>query len=212
MPARTRRKHAGWLLSVLFGLAAAIVTSSSEAVMPEGEVDPVLTACNSSVSFDNRLFFEQWGTAGHCSSPLQTRVTDQFLGFTCHQLSPGNIVCRSFIPRLDSRVFDTAKGFRCVEVTVMDGEGGPDINRLREWAAPPKQCDWDIHGTHVLAIEVDFEHGQVCLAALCIDADRLSAIGVTRLKWLVRSAFEKLNLRAAAPGSRRVYPAYLDAP
>jgi len=42
------------------------------------------------------------------------------------------------MPRADSGAFDTAKGFRCVEVAVTNDDG--EINRLREWAAPPKQC------------------------------------------------------------------------
>ena len=212
MPVRKSLKYARWLLCILFGLATAIGTGFSNSVMAEDEVDPQLMRCTTTVSSDNRLIFEQWGTPGHCSSPLRTRVTDQFLGFTCLQLSAGNIACRSFIPRLDSRTFDTSKGFRCVEVTVTDGDGVVDISRLREWAAPPRQCDWDLYGAQVLAIEVDFEHSQLCLAAFCIDVDRLSAIGTTRMKWLITSAFKELNLIAEAPSATGVHPAYTDSP
>jgi hypothetical protein len=154
---------------------------------------------------------EQWAMPGNCDRPVRTRVTDQFLGFTCYQFSNEIIACRSFIPRLDSRAFDTAKGFRCVDVAVMDGNGGIEINRLREWAAPPKQCEWDPY-TGVLATEVDFAHSQVCLAAFCIDIDRLSAIGMTRLRRLITSALEELNLQADAPRPTDVYPAQMGLP
>ena len=132
---------------------------------------------------------------GHCDRPVRTRVTDQFLGFTCYQSSSEIIACRAFFPGPDSRAFDTAKGFRCVDVAVINGDDGIEINRLREWAAPPKQCEWDPKAG-VLVTEVDFEHSQICLSAFCIGVDRLSAIGSTRLRHLIRSALEQLNLKA----------------
>jgi hypothetical protein len=159
--------------------------------------DPPLMRCNSIVSFDKRLLVEQWATPGHCDRPVRTRVTDQFLGFSCFQPSPESIGCRAFIPRLDSRAFDTAKGFRCLDVAVMDGNGGIEIHRLREWAAPPKECEWDPYAG-VLAMEVDFEHSQVCLAAFCIDIGRLSSIGMTRSRYLTTRALVELNLQAKA--------------
>jgi hypothetical protein len=170
--------------------------------MAEDEADP-MARCSSIVSFDKRLLFEQLGIPGkgHCSNPVRTRVTDQFLGFTCYQLSPENIACRSFIPRLDSRAFDTAKRFRCVDVAVTDNDGSVAIHRLREWAAPPRQCEWD-PAAGVLAMEVDFAQGQVCLATFCINVDRLSPIGKTRLKRLISSALEELNLRVDRSAAR----------
>jgi hypothetical protein len=143
---------------------------------------------------------------------MRTRVTDQFLGFTCFELSPEIIRCRPFIPRVDSRAFDTTKHFRCVDVAVMDGDGGIEVNRLREWAVPPKQCQWDPYAG-VLAMEVDLEHSQVCVAAFCIDIDRLSAIGMTRLRHLITSALEELNLKAGTPPTPSdIYSAHVGLP
>jgi hypothetical protein len=153
---------------------------------------------------------EQWAMPGHCDRPVRTRVTDQFLGFSCFQFSPESIGCRAFMPRVDSRAFDTAKSFRCVDVAVMDDNGGIGIHRLREWAAPPKQCEGSQRWR--FGDEVDFEHSQVCLAAFCIGIDRLSAIGMTRLRRLITSALEELNLQAEAPRPSDVYPAQMGLP
>jgi hypothetical protein len=211
MPALRGFTRARRLLCVLFGLVAMSGASLSSSIRAEEMPDPPLTRCNSIVSFDKRLLMEQWALPGHCDRPVRTRVTDQFLGFSCFQLSPERIGCRPFMPRVDSRALDTAKRFRCVDVAVMDGDGGIEIKRLREWAAPPKQCVWD-PSAGVLAMEVDFEHSQVCLAAFCIDINRLSAIGMTRLRRLITSALEELNLQAEAPRPTDVYPAQMGLP
>jgi hypothetical protein len=208
---RNGLSRARWLLGVLFGLIVVNGASFSSSARAEDMLDAALIRCNPIVSFDKRLLMEQWAMPGHCTGQMRTRVTDQFLGFTCYQFASEVISCRPFIPRLDSRLFDTAKGFRCVDVTVMDGDGGIEINRLREWAAPPKQCDWD-PDAGVLATEVDFEHSQVCVAAFCIDIDRLSAIGSTRLRHLITRALEELNLKAEAPGSIDIYHAHMGLP
>jgi len=61
-------------------------------------------------------------------------------------------------------------------------------------------------------MEVDFEHRQVCLAAFCIDIDRFSAIGMTRLRHLITSALEQLNIKAQARGPITVDPAHAGLP
>ena len=195
MPALRGSTRARRLLCVLFGLVVMSGASLSSSIWAEALPEPPLMRGNSMVSLDKRLLMEQWAMPGHCDRPVRTRVTDQFLGFTCDQFSSEIIACRSFIPQLDSRAFDTAKGFRCVDVAVIDGDDGIEITRLREWAVPPKQCEWDPKAG-VLAAEVDFEHSQICLSAFCIGVDRLSAIGSTRLRHLIRSALEQLNLKA----------------
>jgi hypothetical protein len=211
MPAPKGLRRAQCFLGILFGLILVNGASFSSSVRAEDPSDAELVRCNFIVSLDNRLLMEQWATPGHCSRPMRTRVTDQFLGFTCFQHSSEIIRCRPFIPRVDSRAFDTAKGFRCVDVAVIDGEGGIEINRLREWAAPAKQCEWHPHAG-VLTMDIDVEHSQVCLDAFCINIDRLTAIGMARLRHLITSALEELNLKAAAPRSSDIYPAHTDLP
>ena len=213
MPALKGLTRAQCLLCVLFGLVVVVNGANfSSSVRAEDTPDAELARCNFIVSLDKRLLVEQWAMPGHCSRPMRTRMTDQFLGFTCFQLSSEINGCRPFIPRVDSRAFDTAKSFRCVDVAVMHGDGGIEVNRLREWAAPPKQCEWDPKAG-VLAMEVDFEHGQVCLAAFCIDINRLSAIGMTRLRHLITSALEELNLKAGPPPTPSdIYSAHMGLP
>lgn len=192
------------------GVAVAIGANLIGSVAAEG-ADTRLVTCNAMASFDKRLIMEQWAKAGGCSRPARTRVTDQFLGFTCFQFSPERVSCRAFVPRLDSRAFDTAKSFRCVEVALMDDDGGALLSRVREWASAARQCEWDPYAA-TLAMEVDFEHSQVCLAAFCIDIDRLSAIGATRLRRLLTTAFEELGLTAQAPGAKAAYPTRMWSP
>ena len=193
MPALKALTRARCLLSVVFSLLVVSGTSFIGSVSAEDTPDAPSLRCSSVASFDQRLLMEQWATPGHRSRPTRTRVTDQFLGFSCFQFSPERVGCRPFMPQADSRALNTAKGFRCVEVILMDGDRGAEINRLREWAAPPRQCRWD-PSAGVLAMEVDFEHSQVCLHALCIEIDRLSVIGRTCLRRLITTAFEQLNL------------------
>jgi hypothetical protein len=201
------------LLCVVFGFAVVVNGASfSSSVKAQDVSDAELVRCNFVVSLDKRLIMEQWAMPGECSGPTRTRVTDQFLGFSCLQLSSEIISCRPLIPRVDSRAFDTAKSFRCVDVDVIDGDGGIDVNKLREWAAQPKQCAWN-PDTGVLAMEVDFEHDQVCLSAFCIDINRLSAIDMTRLRHLIASALKELNPNAGPPPiASGIYSDYMGLP
>lgn len=211
MPARKGFVCARRLLCLLFAFLVVNGVSVFCSVRAQDLADAPLLPCNVSVSFDQRLVMEQWATPGHCDRPERTRVTDQFLGFTCQQRSAETIGCRPFTPRLDSRTFDTAKAFRCVDVAVTDTDGGIEIDRLREWAAPPKQCEWHADAG-VLAMEVDFVDRQVCLSAYCIDIQRLSAIGMTRLSHLITSALEELNLKPAASRSKTMNSGDMDLP
>jgi hypothetical protein len=165
-----------------------------------------LVRCNSTISLEKRLIMEQWAQAGACDRPVRTRLTDQFLGFTCVSQA-GADTCRSFVPGPASRAFDTAKGFRCVDVALTEVDGGVAVSRMREWAAVPKQCSWD-PSLGVLAMEVDFDNGQVCAAAFCMPMDRLSAIGKVRLRRLVTSAFQELDLMAQGGGPHAVGPVH----
>ena len=167
--------------------------------------DRALVQCRSTISLDKRLVMEQWALPGGCDRPIRTRVTDQFLGFTCVERSAEFSVCRSYLPGVDSKVFDTAKSFRCVDFGVTDQDGVVVVSRMREWAVEPKQCDWDPYAG-VIAMEVDFDNGQICVAAFCMAVDRLSAIGKSRLRELVASAFRELGLTAQAGGPHAVYP------
>ena len=98
------------------------------------------------------LVMEQWALPGGCDRPIRTRVTDRFLGFTCVERSAEFSVCKSYLPGVDSKVFDTAKSFRCVDFGVTDQDGVVVVSRMREWAVEPKQCDMgslrrrDCHG------------------------------------------------------------------
>ena len=197
---------ARWPARVVLGIAVLLGAGLMSSLGAEDAADGGLVQCTSLVSLDKRLRLQQWAISGDCSRPVRTRVSDQFLAYTCLQSAPEVIRCRSFVPRLDSRVLDTAKGFRCVDVRVTGDDGDVAISRLREWASAPKQCEWDPYAD-VLAMEVDFEHSQVCLAAFCLPIDRLSVIGATRLRRLITSAFEELSLAAHGPASKAVHPA-----
>ena len=195
-----RRKSTAITMRILLGVALMIAAAHSSSTKAEEDgVDAQLIQCSSIVSFDKRLLMEQWAKPGSCSRPVRTRIVDQFLGFTCSQQSPEVIACRSFIPVLDSRTLNTAKAFRCVDVALTDADGGVAISRMREWAAAPQQCDWEPYAG-VLAMEIDFEHSEVCVAAFCVDIGSLSPIGHTRLRRLITSAFKQLNLTGDGDG------------
>lgn len=202
VPARSRLRIVGKLVTIGAFLWAGSAGVST--VQGQQTEDRALVQCRSTISLDKRLVMEQWALPGGCDRPIRTRVIDRFLGFTCLERSPESSVCRSYLPGVDSKAFDTAKSFRCVDLGLMDQDGGVVVSRMREWAAEPKQCDWDPYAG-VIAMEVDFDNGQVCVAAFCMAVDRLSAIGKTRLRELVASAFRELGLTAQAGGPHAVY-------
>jgi hypothetical protein len=124
---------------------------------------------------------------------VRTRVTDRFLGIACVEKSPDVTVCRAFVPPPDSRVFNTSRVFRCVDIALADTEQGAVISRLAEWASPSKVCDWR-ETRNLLTMEVDLASGDVCVGGLCITAGRLSPIGKVRLRELIESALRELGL------------------
>jgi len=202
---RQRRRLGGFVLGVVVAtLNVALPVSGTLTAQQSTRAESSLVRCNSTISLEKRLVMEQWAQAGACDRPVRTRLTDQFLGYTCVGQA-GADTCRSFVPGPASRAFDTAKGFRCVDVALTEVDGGVAVSRMREWAAVPKQCSWD-PSLGVLAMEVDFDNGQVCAAAFCMPVDRLSAIGKVRLRRLVTSAFQELDLMAQASGPHAVSP------
>jgi hypothetical protein len=124
-------------------------------------------------------------------------VTDRFLGFICIENVPEKTSCRSFAPPPGSDKFDTSRFFRCVDIAVTDTHGGAVVSRMREWVAPPKECDWN-RTIEVPSMEVDFIRGEVCAGGLCIGFDRLSGIGKVRLRHLIEKSFQEFGLRKAA--------------
>lgn len=154
-------------------------------------------ACGEQVSLDNRLVMQQWAAPADCQKPTRTRVTDRFLGFTCLEETPEVTRCRSFLPDRGIRAFDTAKYNRCIEIGVTDWEGGVVLTRMREWAGVQATCEWD-PSSRLLALEVDFKFRQVCLADLCMAANRLSVVGKLRLRRAISTAFPELDLTAKA--------------
>jgi hypothetical protein len=154
-------------------------------------------ACEEQVSQDNRLVMQQWAAPGDCQKPTSTRVTDRFLGFTCLEETPEISHCRSFLPDGGSRAFDTAKYHRCIDIGVTDSENGVVITRMREWAGMQANCEWD-PSLQLLALEVDFQFRQVCIAGLCMTGNRLSVVGRLRLRRAIATAFPELDLTAEA--------------
>ncbi len=180
---------------VLFALGIAALSSLKVPVHAEPAGASQLIECRSSVSLEGRLSMQQWSAAGQCDRPSRIRITDRYLGFTCSEDNGQATGCRPYLPGSASRGFATGKSFRCVDVGVVGSEEGVLVSRMREWAAPERQCDWNPYA-QVLALEIDFDNGQVCIAAICISADRLSVIGRLRLQHSIRSAFRELNLTA----------------
>jgi hypothetical protein len=177
------------LLCAALSLAIGAVASIDPAVAESSELAP----CPVLKSPDQRLVFEQWARGGECAKPVRTRVTDRFLGYSCIDRN-GTTTCRTFTPGSDSRAFDTSKHYRCLDVAIVPTDEGVNVVGLREWAAPqPKQCDFDPN-RNIVASELDFTSGQVCIAGLCVPLGRLSVIGQLRLRQLTEYAFRELGL------------------
>lgn len=174
-------------------LLVALIGMSDVSTPAEAQ-DSNLTACPTTVSREGRLMMEQWSASGDCSKPSRTRVVDRFLGFTCTEPVTGPARCRAYWPGEGSRAFDTTRHYRCIDVAVTASEEGTRANRMREWiATQPKQCNWS-PDLPVLAMEVDFDNGEVCLASFCVGARQLSPLGRLRLRHLVERALREMGL------------------
>jgi hypothetical protein len=182
--------------SMRLGLVLLIGIVLGATVARAQSPDP-LVACPSILSADQRLLMEQWALRGGCERPVRTRVVDRFLGYTCTATGPASRNCRHFIPASGSWEFNTLKHFRCIDVALSASEEGVSISHMREWVAPrPRQCDWDPN-LNILATEIDFGHGQICIASLCIASERLSRIGQIRLRMLIERSLRELGLAPA---------------
>ncbi len=149
------------------------------------------------MSVDNRLVMAQWAVPGGCQKPTITRVTDRFLGFTCLEEMVEVVNCRSFLPDGGSRSFDTARYIRCIDIGLTESEDGAVMSRMREWAGLQSSCEWD-PSSESLAFEIDFKFRQICIAGLCMAANRLSVVGRLRLRRAISTAFPELDLAALA--------------
>lgn len=158
-----------------------------------------LLPCPTITSADQRLLMEQWAPAGNCRRPTRTRVVDRFLGYSCLEEKPGNPKCRAYVPGPESRAFDPAKHYRCIDLSVTPSDEGIIITQMREWIAEqPKQCDWN-PDLSTLSVDIDFANSQVCISGLCLPTQRLSTIGKLRLRQLIERAFRDLGLQGTEP-------------
>lgn len=190
---RTTARRDRPILFLLLAWATVVGAATLPAPLHAQDQSPPV-ACPLFTSAEKRLVMEQWSPDATCERPTRTRVTDRFVGFVCGDASGGSAWCRSFTPAAESRAFDTSKAYRCIDVAVTATEDRLQLNRMREWVAPqPQQCDWD-PSAPVLASEVDFDNGQVCVAGLCIEPNRLSLVGKLRLRQLVQKALRDLQL------------------
>ena len=60
-----------------------------------------------------------------------------------------------------------------------------------------KQCDFEPN-SKIVASELDFTTGQVCIAGLCVPLKSLSVVGRLRLRKLTEHAFRELGLAFGA--------------
>ena len=207
MRAPSKRRTSGKTLAhILAGTAVAALFLMSDLRWPaRAEENTGLVQCESIISLEQRLTMERWARPDGCERPVRARFTDRFLGFACTTADPTDR-CRAFLPGQGSGAFDTSRVFRCVDVALTeDDDGHVRVSRMREWVAAPKQCDWD-PAMGILAMEVDFDNGQVCVGASCMAVDRLTSIGRARLRRLVTSAFRELNLMADTRGTHAIWP------
>jgi hypothetical protein len=202
---RTSHPSAETVARVATSVLVALFVALSHPAM--SEEDGSLLQCESIVSLEKRLLMERWAKHGACDRPVRARFTDRFLGYTCTTGGETDR-CHEFLPSLESVAFDTSQMFRCIDMALTEApDGTVSVSRVREWAAAPKQCYWD-PSLGILATEIDFDNGQVCVGASCIAIDRLTAVGKVRLRRLVVSAFRELgfeiDLMTQAKGTRAV--------
>jgi hypothetical protein len=165
---------------------ATLFLSTSSAVAESG----IPIACTPVVSADQRLRMEQWAIDGHCASPVRTRVTDRYLGFTCSKGQDTLAKCRTQPPVFDSKAFRMGHFRQCFDAIVTSTEMGFVVNRVREWVtAEPGNCEWD-PGVSLLSVEMDLENARVCIEDQCISITKLSVVGRLRL---VRTILEAFN-------------------
>ena len=130
-------------------IASATLFWSSSAVAENG----IPTACTPVVSPDQRLRMEQWAIDGHCASPVQSRVTDRYLGFTCSKGPDTITTCRRpQPPAFVSKAFRMGRFRQCFDAVVTSTEMEFVVNSVREWVtAEPSKCEWDPHVTWPIA-------------------------------------------------------------
>lgn len=189
-------------LRIAVSLAAGLIATAGAGAETRAEPQTAVKACAPVASVDGRLVMQQWAGDEACAQPVRTRVIDRFLGIACREDAPDVTACRAFTPPPGSRAFNTTHVFRCVDIALADTEQGVVISRLVEWAAPaPKVCDWTA-ARDVLAMEVDFARGDVCVGGLCMSVDRLSMLGKLRLRELIESALREFGLLSSTSDVR----------
>lgn len=201
------RRPIGSLAAAL--LSALLLSAPAGAQTEASATDTDLARCPTSASLDGRLLMEQWAPPGDCALPTRTRVTDRFLGFTCVGENAEAPRCRGYVPPLDSWAFDTSQHFRCVDIGISDDSGALAVDRMREWVAPQRKCEWS-PDLNLLASEVDFSNGYICAGPLCMPTDRLTVIGALRLRYLIEKAFRELDMMAWTMGPQLVSPVRVD--
>ncbi len=204
--ASVKSRAAKAAICVLAGLLAATTAANTPSAQAGPSQAPApaeaaLQRCAPSASLEGRLVMEQWTRDGDCAEPVRTRVTDRFLGIACLEEGPDVTICRAFVPPPGSRAFNTTRVFRCVDIALADTEQGTVISRMREWAAPTRACDWALAG-EVLAMEVDFARGYVCVGGLCMPVAKLSTLGKLRLRELIETALREFGLLASTASVR----------
>lgn len=195
----TRSRRASAVAMALLAASALSIALSSTGTMAQQDLpqdDPARVYCNTTISLEKRLQLDRWAKPSECSRPTRARVTDWFLGYACVS-EAGTHSCRAFVPRPGSRALDTAKGFRCIDLSFTLMEAGEfTVHRMREWATTPSSCNWDPN-LGLLATEIDFDNSEICAAGACISVQRLTGIGRARLKYLIMSAFRGSDLTSA---------------
>ncbi len=184
MPSGIERGSIAWFALIA---SATLCLCISTALAENG----IATACTIVVSADQRLRMEQWAIDGHCASPVRTRVTDRYLGFTCSKGLDTGAICRSRPPAFDSKPFRSARLKPCFDAVLIPTEGEFVVNRVREWVTTGSgECVWDPDASQ-LSVEIDLEGGRVCMEDQCIPITRLSVVGRARLARTLLKAFNQ---------------------
>lgn len=173
------------------GFALSACAATFPGVGSAASEDRNLTACPPVVSADQRLRMEHWAIDGRCTSPVRTRVTDRYLGFTCLKELEAAASCRSYLPTFESRALERENIQRCFDAALTMVEGKYMVSRVREWVTSSAgKCEWDPY-LNLLAAETDLESGRACIEELCISTSRLSVVGRLRLVRTILKAFNQ---------------------